>query len=492
MTERRRLLATDDRPEILRVIERTLGSRFDCELVADVAAAREKLAETEFDLALCDIEMPGESGLTLAREIVEGHPQIAVVIVTGVDDPAVAEAALEFGAHGYLVKPFWPGQLLITAINAVRRCELESELERHSQALEDRLAVLMDRAPISIYLKDRERRFVLANRVSHEMTGLAPGGMIGLTSAEIMSAEDDQEVARTDEMILAGGGTFEAEETLTLGGRERTMITVKFPFVDEDGEIAGIYGISRDIGDRKQAERLREELASAQARAIEELRASRQETVDRLALAIESHDANTGAHISRMASVAAELGRLCGLDEERVLLLRAAAPMHDVGKVATPDAILRKPGALSDEERTVMERHTIVGHEILAGSDNELLRLASDVALSHHERWDGSGYPRGLCKEEIPIEARIVAVADVLDALLSDRSYRPAMAVEEAVALIREGAGTQFDPIVVNRLLENLDAILALRSAPTQGLQHPPGAPARKSLRRLEPMRSND
>jgi putative two-component system response regulator len=463
MAERGRVLATDDRPEILRVIERTLGSRFDCEFAASVPGAREKLKEGDFDLALCDIEMPGESGLTLAEEIVERHPRTAVVLVTGVDDPEVAETALEVGVHGYIVKPFWPGQLMITAMNALRRVQLESSVEQHRRALEDRLRVLMDRAPVSIYIKDRERRFVLANAASHEMTGREPGTMIGLHSSEIMSAEDDRAVAETDRMVLETGGAFEAEETLELAGRHRTLLTVKFPYVNDEGRVVGVYGISRDITDRKQAEELREELAGSQARAIEELRVSRQETVDRLALAIERHDAGTGVHIARMATVAAELGRLCGLDEERVLLLRAAAPMHDVGKVATPDAILRKPGPLTDEERAVMEQHTTIGHEILAGSDNELLRLAAEVALCHHERWDGRGYPRRLRGEETPLEARIVAVADVLDALLSDRSYRPAMNVGAAVALIRDGAGTQFDPDVVNRLLENLDRVLALR-----------------------------
>ena len=128
-----------------------------------------------------------------------------------------------------------------------------------------------------------------------------------------------------------------------------------------------------------------------------------------------------------MASVAALLGSLLGLERERVLLLRAAAPMHDVGKIATPDGILQKPGPLDPEERMVMEQHTMVGYEILAGSESELLHLAAEITLTHHEHWDGRGYPRGLKGEQIPLAGRIVAVADVFDALLSDRCYRPAM-----------------------------------------------------------------
>ena len=165
-----------------------------------------------------------------------------------------------------------------------------------------------------------------------------------------------------------------------------------------------------------------------------------------------------------MAKVAAFLGAELGLDPERVLLLRVAAPMHDVGKIATPEAILRKPGPLTPSERAEMQRHTVVGHEILADSRSELLRLAASIALTHHERYDGSGYPRGLAAEEIPLEGRITAVADVFDALLSDRCYRPAMSVDETVAIIEGGRGTHFDPGVVDALIANLEEVLQLRA----------------------------
>jgi PAS domain S-box-containing protein len=461
--ERARILVTDDRPEILRLIERTLGASHECEFASDVGEARGKLAEAEFDLALCDIQMPGESGLTLVDEIAHDHPDMAIVLVTGVDDPDVARRAFEMGAHGYLVKPFMPGQLRITTLNALRQRELELAQKAHSKALEDRLQILMDRAPVPIYIKDRDRRYVLANRVAHEAAGLAVGELVGLSDADIMPAEAERHVAESDRRILEYGDTYEAEETLRVGDRQRTFLTVKFPFVDDEGEIAGISGISTDITEKKQAETLREELAEARERAIDELRASRQETVERLARAIEMHDAETGEHIDRMASVAAFLARKVGLDRDRVLLLRVAAPMHDVGKVATPDYILRKDGPLTPEEREVMERHTTVGYQILADSESELLRLAATIALTHHERWDGGGYPQGLVGARIPIEGRITAVADVFDALLSDRCYRPALPIEEAVEVMRQGRGTHFDPRVVDALLDHLEEALSLR-----------------------------
>ncbi len=458
-----RVLATDDRPEILRLVERTFSETYECVFAGSVADARKRLAESRFDLALCDIQMPNESGLVLVKEIVRDHPDTAIVLVTGVDDHEVATQAFEMGAHGYLVKPFWPGQLLITAMNALRRRDLEIAQRAHSKALEDRLQMLMDRAPVPIYIKDSERRYLIANEVAHEVAGLRPDDLIGRTDKDIMSAEAERHVAEADKRILEGGGAYEAEETLVVGGEERTFLTVKFPYVNDTGQIAGISGISTDITDKKKAEGLREELATAQAQAIDELTASRQETVERLAKALELHDEETGRHVNRMATIAAFLAGQVGLDRDRVLLLRTAAPMHDVGKVATPDGVLRKRGPLTPAERREMELHTTVGYEILADSESELLQLAAMIALTHHERFDGAGYPRGLAGEEIPVEGRITAVADVFDALLSDRCYRSALSVDDAVAVIREGRGTHFDPRIVDALLDNLDQALSLR-----------------------------
>jgi response regulator RpfG family c-di-GMP phosphodiesterase len=188
-----------------------------------------------------------------------------------------------------------------------------------------------------------------------------------------------------------------------------------------------------------------------------------QETAERLAGAIEMHDPEAGRHITRMASTAAVLGARIGLGTDRVLLLRAAAPMHDIGKIATPAGVLRKQGALTASERKRTQLHTTVGHQILSGSASELLQLAASIALTHHEWFDGSGYPSGLSDGEIPIEGRIAAVADVLDALLSDRPYRPAMTVEQATSLIAGERGTHFDPDLVDALMDNLDEALALR-----------------------------
>jgi PAS domain S-box-containing protein len=451
---------------MLRLVDRALGEQYRCEFAGSVAQAHSKLASTDFHLALCDIQMLDGSGLGLAEEITEEHPETAVVLVTDRDDPEVARQAFGFGGHGvhgYLVKPFWPGQLLITAMNALRRRELENFESAHRLNLEERRQTIIDMAPMPVYVKDDAYRYVFANAQADDLAGQERGQLLGKTDEAIMTPEALAHTRAVDRGILEQGATYEAEETLGIGGVERTFQTVKFPLLDEDGRATAVCGISTDITAQKEALQLHDELAAAQQQAIDELRLSRQETVERLTRAIELHDLSTGKHVDRMARVASFLGAHLGLDAERVHLLRVAAPMHDVGKIATPSEILRKAGPLTPEEREEMKRHTTVGHEILANSESELLRVAATIALTHHENYDGSGYPRGLAGEEIPLEGRITALADVFDALLSDRHYRPALTVEETVEVIKKGRGGQFDPQMVDLLLEHLDEALLLR-----------------------------
>ena len=453
---------------MLRLVDRALGDPYRCEFAASVAQAHHKLASANFALALCDIQMVDGSGFDLARGITEEHPKTAVVLITDRDDPELARMAFNFGEHGihgYLVKPFWPGQLLITVMNALRRRELEGAELSHRENLEDRRQTIIDRAPTPIYVKDGDFRYVFANAAADELAGQGDGGLIGKTDEAIMPPRTLAQVRADDRRILAEGTAHQAEEALSVGGVERIFKTIKFPLLDQQGRPTAVCGISADITSQIEALRLRDELADSQQQAIEELQLSRQETVERLTRAIGLHDHSTGEHVNRMAEVAGLLGSMLGLPPTRIQLLRLAAPMHDVGKIATSSAILRKNGPLSPAEREEMETHTTVGHEILADSESELLRLAATIALTHHERYDGGGYPHGLAGEEIPLEGRITAVADVFDALLSERAYRPAMTVDEALEIIRAGRGSHFDPRIVDLLLDHLDWALAVRTA---------------------------
>jgi putative two-component system response regulator len=349
------VLVVDDEPQVQQLIARILERHgFRCELASSADEAR-KLLESRvegFQLMLCDVNMPGESGLELLSTTLASHPEVAALMVTGADDPKMAENAIELGAFGYLTKPFRPNELMINIVNALHRHRLELENRAHREMLENAVEV---------------RTSALSEAVLHLQ------------------------------------------------------------------------------------------------RSEQELRTHQEETVRRLSSMAELRDLETGRHLKRMSSYCELLAERFGFDRERVELMRIASPMHDVGKIGIPDNILLKPSTLTSEEREVMQQHTVIGYRILSGSEAELLTLAALLAWTHHERFDGSGYPRQLAGEEIPIEGRIAAVADVFDALTSDRIYRPAFNVEEAVTMMREQRGAHFDPEVLDRFLGAMEKVEEIR-----------------------------
>ncbi len=185
----------------------------------------------------------------------------------------------------------------------------------------------------------------------------------------------------------------------------------------------------------------------------QQLEEAHREILERLAMASEFRDDQTGQHVKRVGQMSAVLARNLGLQPEQVDLIERAAALHDVGKIGIPDHILRKQGPLTPEEFEVIKSHPTIGARILSGGKFPLLRMAEEIALTHHERWDGKGYPGGLTGEAIPLSGRIVALADAFDAIISTRPYKRAVPIEGAVTAISSGAGTQFDPRVVDAFL---------------------------------------
>ncbi|HYR61671.1 MAG TPA: HD domain-containing phosphohydrolase [Actinomycetota bacterium] len=187
-----------------------------------------------------------------------------------------------------------------------------------------------------------------------------------------------------------------------------------------------------------------------------------EEVIERLSAALTVRHEESGAHIRRVSEFSALLADRAGLMTSDHAEFRLASSLHDVGKIGVPDAILQKPGPLTPGERAVMERHTVIGHTLLKGSASAVLSLGATIALTHHERWDGTGYPMGLAAEAIPIVGRVVAIADVFDALTNDRVYRAASSVEEAVATMAHGRAKDFDPALLDAFLGSMDAIVVL------------------------------
>lgn len=225
-----------------------------------------------------------------------------------------------------------------------------------------------------------------------------------------------------------------------------------------------LQGIERSLL-RKERKRYTEELEYRVQEQTHALRHAHEETIHRLVAASSYRDEETGSHIRRTGLFSEALARAAGWSKNECDLIRMAAPMHDVGKIGIPDAILRKPGRLTPEEYEVMKRHTAIGADMLRGSTSPILKLACEIAQHHHERWDGSGYPAGISRESIPESARILAIVDVYDALSHDRVYRPAMQEEEVIKILQQGSGSHFDPGLLGMFFGILEEIQEIADA---------------------------
>lgn len=260
----------------------------------------------------------------------------------------------------------------------------------------------------------------------------------------LMVTANDQKDVRY-EALLGGANDFLTKpiDRVEFGARARNMLSLR------TGQ--------KFLADRAQ------HLAALVDEQTREIRDREKELIFRMSRAAEFRDPETGAHIQRMAYYSQAIAKGLDLDESVQKLILEAAPMHDVGKIGIPDYILLKPGKLTPEEFEVMKGHARLGHELLNNSGSEILRAGAQIAISHHEKYDGSGYPRGLKGNDIPLFGRIVAVADVFDALTSERPYKKAWPLEDAVHFLEEGRGKHFDPLCVEAFLATWDIVLDIR-----------------------------
>jgi putative two-component system response regulator len=268
-----------------------------------------------------------------------------------------------------------------------------------------------------------------------------------------MSGKDDRLRA-----VEAGANDFIAKPVDKTELRVRTASLLQMKEAQDDVKR---YRIHLESLVEQRTASLREALqAMAAAQRLAYL--AQLDTVERLAILAEYKDQVTARHIRRMSEYCAVIARGLKLPAAEVELILHASRMHDVGKIAVPDSILRKPSSLDGPEWIIMRRHPTIGSRILDNSSSELLQAGRIIALCHHERWDGTGYPSGLRGEAIPLWGRICAVADVFDAVISERPYKPAFPVPFAIDVLRNGRGTQFDPQIIDVFFENLDAVLAV------------------------------
>jgi putative two-component system response regulator len=305
----------------------------------------------------------------------------------------------------------------------------------------ERDRVAFEEAPFGSVMTSRDGRIERVNHAICTMTGYRADELIGTAFSELAHPDDRRAGAAAVDALVAGGRDPSRFESRFLRrGGEVIEATVGVSAIRNDGqEIDQLFTQIEDVTDARRTSR---ELEQAQF-----------EMLARLAAAAEFHDDDTGQHTHRVGELSVRIAARLGLPAKEVELLRLAAALHDVGKIAIPDGVLSKRSKLSAHEYELMKTHTTVGAAMLADSAFQLIRMAEEIALTHHEHWDGSGYPLGLAGEAIPTAGRIVAVADVFDALTHVRPYKPAWSTADAIAEMQRQSGRRFDPQVLDAFL---------------------------------------
>jgi PAS domain S-box-containing protein/putative nucleotidyltransferase with HDIG domain len=327
-----------------------------------------------------------------------------------------------------------------------RRERAELELQRgqalRREAQRDRAA--FDAAPTGSVITDPDGKIERVNHALCKIIGRTTDELIGTHLTDQLMLPDDRDggAPLRDLLTAQDAATHHFEKAYRLhDGRVIDARVAVTAIRDDKEQVAQFYAQVEDVTDARRLSR--------------ELNAAQFEMVARLAAAAEFRDDDTGQHTRRVGELSVAIAERLGLPTAQVELIRIAAPLHDIGKIAVPDAILGKPGKLTDAEFEQIKTHTAVGAQMLAGSSFALLEVAEQIALTHHEKWDGSGYPAGLVGDAIPIVGRIVAIADVFDALTHERPYKKAWSTADAITEMTGQAGRHFDP-------QALDAFLSL------------------------------
>lgn len=433
----RRVLLVDDNPDFQQGVRQLLAPRFEVVLASSGAEALARCdRDGAFAVVVSDYAMPGMNGVELCAELAEHWPHSARILLTGCADLGLALEALDRGAiFRFLTKPPIPSRLIeAVAAGAARHQAIEEE-----RLFTEQLAFARESL--------QTLNGVLEQRLDNALAQL-------------------EALARGSEHISAANSAEDVVERTTAAVRE--LFGARAPEVRATADEAG-FEITPEGGLAARERRTlailscsaRGALASTQRRA--RTHAAQRATLRALEDMARQRDDETGEHLARVSAYARLLARglrAAGhheelLTDEFIEDLALAAPLHDIGKVAIPDAILFKPAKLDEREWAIMRTHAAVGAEILRGAragqeDSRLLELACEIAWTHHERWDGSGYPRQLARESIPLAGRILALCDCYDALTSVRPYKPAWPHHTAAAYLREQRGLAFDPELVD------------------------------------------
>lgn len=441
------ILLVEDEPahaELARRAFEARGGQVRLTIAKTLAEARSYLSilTPRPALIIADWRLPDGDGMELLEEYRE-NPAIPAIIMTSHGNERVAVEAMKAGALDYLVKSeVTLMDLPHIAERALREWSILAERSKMESALsrsETLLHTVVSNIPIVLFAIDKQGVFTLSEGKGLSALGLNSGQVMGKRITDVY--HNSPEINDSIRRVLAG----EAHVNI-LDVNGATLETWFSPVLEPNGEITGAIGVSTDITARQQTEA---RLSLAHQALIEAYDA----TIEGWAHALELRERETAGHSRRVVALTLELARKMGVAEEDLVHLRRGALLHDIGKMGIPDYILLKPGKLTEEEWVIMRQHPQYARKML--SSIEYLHPAIEIPYSHHERWNGSGYPLGLKGKAIPLAARVFAVVDVWDALKSDRPYRPAWTEKDTRIYLQQQAGREFDPRVVELFLND-------------------------------------
>lgn len=411
-----------------------------------------------FDLVITDILMPEMNGVSMIQKIKELTPSQPFIVTSACEDSSYLLDLINLGVVQFLLKPMKTDQIIRILHEVVRNIYNERKVEEFTSNLKQELlhqTTLLEQykeiVDISMIVTktDSRGKIIYANESFCKTSGYGYDEIKfkghNVLRHPDMSTEFYQDLWNT---ILSKNTWHGTIKNLKKDGSHYITDTTIKPILDEFGEIIDFISISYNVTELYD---LNEEIWQTQ-----------HEMLSLLGEVGETRSEETGNHVRRVAKYSRLLGQFYGLNEEESKLIYSASPMHDIGKIGIPDRILLKPGKLEIDEYTIMKTHAKVGYEILKHSKRPLLQAASVIAHEHHEKWDGSGYPRALSGENIHIYGRITALADVFDALSCERVYKSAWPIEKIIEFILSESGKHFDPTLVDLLMDNIDSFIAI------------------------------
>jgi len=448
------ILIVDDTDTNIHVLMDLLSDKYDILASVDANGALEIIEEEKVDLILLDIMMPEIDGFELCRKLKENPKtkNIPIIFITARTDEDAIETAYEVGGVDYITKPFKAREVL-SRINthlslSEQKFNLEQNLEENITFLNQYKQVVDESSLVS--KTDKKGRITYANEAFIKISGFTKEELMGRSHSIVRHPDMQKSIYKEMWQTIKDKRVWRGEvKNITKDGSYYVVQATVMPILDSKGEITEYISVRHDITDIYN---LKKEIIDTQ-----------REVVFTMGAIGETRSKETGNHVKRVAEYSRILATYAGVEEEKIELIVDASPMHDIGKVAIPDNILHKPGKLTDEEFDIMRKHAEIGHKMLNHSTRPLLKTAAVIALEHHERWDGKGYPLHLKEEEISIEGRITAIADVFDALGSNRVYKKAWSDEKIFNYFKEERGKQFDPQLIDIFFENIDEFLAIR-----------------------------